>query len=509
MLQTLEASSPPAQAWSLDGAQVGQALHLQADVVVVGSGPAGAVVARDLAAAGAQVCVLEEGPPVTQSRLGQDSLGAMADLYRALGATVALGRAPIPLVQGRAVGGTSVVNGAICWRLPQDVYQGWVVDDPALADAVAWEELEALTTRVEQDLHVAPTGESISGAHNLLLAQGAAALGLEHRAIRRNVVACQGLGACLQGCPQGNKLSMDKTYLPAAVGLGATVVAHARVDRICVERGRAVGVRGRTAAGARVEVRAPRVVVAAGAVHSPMLLMRSGLGGGMVGRNLMCHPGVSVCGWFKQDVRIWTGATQGHEVTGLRSQGLKFEALGYDLALVASRLKGAGAALAGQVAQMEHAAQWGCAVRAGARGRVRAMPWGPHATYALLPADMAKVRAGVAWLCRLMLAAGATGVQTGVHGAAPQVHTPAQCDELEEHGPLDARAYTLAATHLFGTCRMGSNPDASVVNLAFEHHRVPGLTVCCASVFPSNTGVNPQISIMALAAAAARRILAA
>jgi choline dehydrogenase-like flavoprotein len=490
-----------------DAAVLNKPHSIDMDAVVVGSGPGGATVARTLSRGGWSVAVLEEGPAVTSEMLGRDAFTAMASLYRGLGATVALGRAGMPLVQGRALGGTSVVNGAICWRLPRDVHAGWVTEDPVLETALPWDDIEAATDAIEQDLHIAPTDDTIAGAHNHLLARGAHALGLEHRPIRRNTRNCRGLGRCLQGCPLGNKLSMDRSYLADAAESGAQLWCNLRVGRILVEKGRATGVLAHNAAGIPVTVRARRaVVLAAGAIESPQLLLRSGLSQGPVGRGLMCHPGVSVNGVFPEDVSMWTGATQGHEVIGLRQEGLKFEALGYDLALVASRVKGVGQRFSDEILAMKHVAQWGCAVRAVTRGRVRNMPWGPLITYALGDNDMLRVRRGVAVLCRLMLAAGATRVDTGIHGQPP-VHSTSDADQLEAHASLDPRHYEMAATHLFGTCRLGSNPATSVVRPDFRHHHVRGLHVACASTFPSNTGVNPQTSIMALASLCARRML--
>jgi len=484
--------------------------HLTAtDVVVVGSGPAGAAVARTLARAGAEVIVVEEGPVVRPAEFPADGFTAMARMYRGMGATLSHGAPMMPLVQGVVVGGTSVVNGAISWRLPRDVHAEWITDDPGLAETLSWDSLQDDFDQIERDLDIHPTEPEIAGDNNLLLKKGADALGIENRPISRNVSRCEGRGRCLQGCPIGAKRSMELTFLPDACGHGATVMSEVRVDRILTERGRASGVRGVARGGGKVTVLARRaVVLAASAIQSPALLLSSGLRRGPVGRNFQGHPGVSVCGRFPEPVRLWTGATQGHEAIGLRKQGIKFEALGYDMALVASRLKTVGRKLGHDIADMAHQAHWGAAIRAEARGRITTLGRHYAVGYSLTRGDLDKVRRGIAVLGEMMLAAGADYVEPGVHGWHPRVDDRTQMASFATGGPTDPRAYLMAVTHMFGTCRMGSDPRRSVVGPDFRHHHVPALYVADSSVFPTNIGVNPQTTIIALAIACGRSILA-
>ena len=229
--------------------------------------------------------------------------------------------------------------------------------------------------------------------------------------------------------------------------------------------------------------------------------------GGPLGEGFQCHPGVSVTGRFPDPVRLWTGATQGHEVIGLRREGLKFEALGYDMALVATRVKGFGRALSRGVEELAYLAQWGAAIRAVARGRVTLRLGQPVVGFSLGPFDLFRVRRGLRVLAEMMLAAGARHVDLGVHGFPGRITDPSQLADLEEEGPTDPGAYTMAATHLFGTCRMGSDPRRAVVRPDFRHHGVDRLYVADSSVFPSNTGVNPQTSIIAMATLCGRRVL--
>jgi choline dehydrogenase-like flavoprotein len=493
----------------LDGATVATSHEASFDVVVVGSGPAGAAVARAAARGGARVAVVEEGPYVEPSEFPEDGFSAMARLYRDLGTSVLTGNAPMPFLQGRVVGGTSVINGAISWRLPRDVYDEWTAADPALGDAIPWDEVEAALDAVEADLGIHPTEPDVAGLNNSLLARGAEALGLEHRPISRNVRGCRGLGRCLQGCPEGHKTSMDITVLPDACEHGAEVLCSTRATRVRCDGSRAVGVDAVTEAGARVRLEARRaVVLAASAVQTPALLQASGVRHGRPGLGFQCHPGVSMVGRFPDQVRMWTGATQGHEVIGLRREGIKLEALGYDMALVAMRAKGVGAQLAHDIADLGHFCNWGAAIRARGRGRVSARKGGRVAvSFSLTREDVLRLRRGLAVMGEMMLAAGADHVTPGIPGWPERITDRAEMARFADEGPLDPKAYTMAVTHMFGTCRMGSDPARSVVRPDFRHHRVEGLYVADSSVFPTNTGVNPQTSIIALASICGRRVV--
>jgi choline dehydrogenase-like flavoprotein len=483
------------------GTDIRVAHSLTCDVVIVGSGPAGAAAARTLSRAGVSVIVVEEGPATISG--GSDGFTAMADLYRDMGASVTTGRAPSPYVQGRVVGGGSVVNGAISWRLPHPIHHAWLAADGALEQSLDWTTLEAITDQIERDLNIAPTPPSIAGPNNLLLARGAEALGLAHRPIFRSVRGCEGRGQCLQGCPVGAKMSMDRTYLRDACTHSARIVSSCRALRVVVERGRARGIEALAKGGGKVTVRADRVVLAASAIQTPLLLLASGLRQGPVGQYFQCHPGISVTGRFKEPVRMWTGATQGHEVTGLVSEGIKFEALGFDMAVLASRVNGVGASLAEGIADFAHLATWGAAIRAEATGRVERSWWGTRVRYDMTPHDALRVRRGVSVLGKMLLAAGAEWVALGVHGWPSRIRAMAELDRFAAEGPTNLRAYASVITHMFGTCRMGSNAEHSVVDPTGEHHHVRGLYVVDSSVFPTNTGVNPQTSILAIATALA------
>ena len=481
--------------------------RVAADVVVVGSGPAGSTVAAALSRAGLSVLVIEAGPWRASEDFPLPAFSSMARDWRAMGAQVVLGSLPAPYVQAKMVGGASPTNGAICWRLPEDVWRGWVADDPALADALPWTALETATDAIEAQLGVAPTPPAVAGRKAALMAAGAEALGLAHRPIRRNAPGCVGSGRCMQGCPGGHKRSFDRAVLAPALGPDLRVLAETEAMRVVVEQGRARAVLCRRSDGTALLARADRaVVLAASAVQTPALLLASGIDRGPVGRHFQCHPGVSVAGRFREPVRMWEGATQGHEVVGLRHEGLKFETLGFDLAVLASRMPGVGSDLARHVDGLAHWLDWGVAVRAQAHGRVRRVAGRTLVQWSPSPLDVQRFRRGAAVMAQMFFAAGAERVDLGVRGFARDVRHPAELAAFAHSGPLAPAAYSAAITHMFGTCRMGSDPARSVVGPDFGVHGVPGLYVADSSVFPSATGVNPQIAIAALATLCAARV---
>jgi choline dehydrogenase-like flavoprotein len=498
----------------VDAAAAGLVLD-EADFVIVGSGAGGGAAARVLASAGHRVVVLEEGPMPEPARLSPVMHESMRHLFRKQGKMVALGAATIPLLQGCCVGGTTFVNSAIVWRLPGPVLHRWH-SDFGLGEGLPAPALDEAFASIEEELHVRPVAPAIASRQDVLAERGAARAGIAARAIQRNELGCQGSGRCLHGCPHEAKQSHTVNYLRRAVTAGAQVVAHARVERVLLDGDRAVGVVGRIAGtGAkmrrRFRVRARRaVVLAASAIQSPNLLRRSGLRGEHLGEHFMAHPGTSVMALYPETVDMWRGASQGYEMYGLRDTlGVKFETINVPPEVASARLPGAGVRLAGYLERLDHLAIWAVALRAEAEGRVRPS-WllGDAVHYTLTEGDLGRLRQAMKRLAEMHFLAGAEEVLPGLHGLPEVLTSP---DELRyfDEAPLDPRAYSLVATHLFGGCRAGRDPTRAVVDPTLAVHGCERLYVMDASVFPTNTGVNPQHSIMAIATVAAGRLAGA
>src|SRR6185437_5009924 len=262
---------------------------LETDFCVVGAGGGGAVVAAELAEAGANVVLLEQGPGHDPDGFTARPPEMLAKLYRDSGQTTTIGSPPILLPLGRGVGGTTLVNSGTCFRTPAPVLARWAdeygleLDDRAMS--VCFE-------RVERSLSVSEVTPELAGANAAVARRGAERLGWSHGYLRRNARGCVGSGVCVFGCPTSAKQHTGITYVPRAVGAGAALITNADVRELLVERGRVRGVLARLAGGERLEVRAGETILACGTIHTPLLLARSRLAGasGQLGRNLSLHP---------------------------------------------------------------------------------------------------------------------------------------------------------------------------------------------------------------------------
>ncbi len=488
----------------------GRVRALDCDVAVVGSGAAGAAAADALAEAGLEVVVVEEGTHLPLGERRQELLHVMRDHFRDFGGTPARGRSIIPLLQARMVGGTTAVNAAISWRLPEKIYERWA-GEFGLGGAFSWDELQDSYDWLDRELRVRPVPPDVIGGNGGLMAKGATALGITGRIIERIEQGCNGAGRCLQGCPSGAKLSMERSLLPRACGRGARILTEARATRLVRRGDRVTGIKGRsTRSGRPFRVEARRgVVVAASATGSPILLQRSGVRLPALGRHFQAHPGVGMAGLFDEQVRPWAGATQSWESVHHWDQRFKLESLGLPLALMVARTPGFGAELSERMRRVGEAALWGIQVRARTEGTVGPGRLGmPSVAYDLVPEDLATFQQAMRVVAEIFFAAGAKEVWPGIHGLPERLTSPDQLG-LFTDGELDPRRAHFIATHLFGTCRMGADPRDAVVDERFKVHGLDGCWVVDSSVFPTNLGVNPQHTILALARIAGQYIAAA
>lgn len=483
------------------------------DVVVIGSGAGGAVVAKELAEAGLRVVVIEEGAYFTADDFRGPPALRFQRMGRDAGTTQIWGRPTIPLPLGRAVGGTTVVNSGTCWRAPDKVLRDW--GSRFGLEGVDPEAMRPYFERVERIQNIRPVPRELWGRNAELTHAGVVKLGLSGGPLLRNITDCHGCGTCAMGCPTNAKQAVHLTYLPLAQRAGATIYARTRVERVLTAGGRATGVRA-SFLDPRTErprgtltVHAPVVVAAAGTVHTPVLLARSGLAGGsgQLGRNLRIHPAVGVAGLFAEQVDSWHGTLQPYFVDTLfDSHEVMLETTAAHPPVAAGSLPGVGLESKAMLPMFRHIASIGLYVSDTSAGRVRVVRGmrEPILTYRMNTTDLRRLQAGMRLAAEIHLAAGASAAVVPLRGLDP-VTEPAELDAVtdERWTPAHIRPTSF---HPQGTCRMGRR-GAGVVDAWGRHHDVHGLWVADGSVFPGCVAVNPQESIMAFATRTAEAIL--
>jgi choline dehydrogenase-like flavoprotein len=527
-------------------------VELDADVVIVGSGAGGGVVAAELARAGRSVVVVEAGGLFDEATMPRDELAAYDDLYLNHG-LLTTWDGSVTMLAGGAVGGGTTVNWMTCIDAPEDVRQEWATEHGV--DGAVGAEWDEDRATIEAELGVAES--VVVPPKDEAILRGAASLGWEAARTRRDATDCGDCGACPFGCRRGTKQSGLRAHLATAVGAGARLVVRAPVSSVLIEGGRAVGVvaellpsaeSGPTGPGAvgpgaardvaavrrRLVVRASQVVLAAGALRSATILEASGLEHAGVGQGLRIHPVPLVAGIFDAPIDMWRGTLQAARSLEFNQDDEDHRRYAIESApghpgLIALALPWQGTdEHATLMRQTRSVAPFIAITRDGGQGRVRLTKNGAvRIDYELDAAGIATMRHALVSLARLARAAGARRiVAVGSRPAWHEVPSGRAGDE--------ARAFTVYedalrvfdfspnrgsvfSAHQMGTARLGADPTTHPVDPR-GHVRtggrttgdglVRGLYVADASLFPTAIGVNPMITVMTLARRVARTVLA-
>lgn len=483
---------------------------LEADVVIIGTGAGGAAAALELASQGLAVVVLEEG----RYHDRRDFTGRLTEmiprLYRAMGLTAAIGNTVIPIPIGRNVGGTTTINSGTAMAAPPETLARWRAKGlRELTDA----EMAPYNAEVMDILQVQKADPRYVGEIGKVMKEGAHRIGfVQTHDLPRNAAGCDGQGLCQFGCPTDAKQSTNVSYMPRALDAGAFLFTGFRATELLKQGHIIEGVRaeGVTRDGQRRQliVRARATIVAMGSFLTPVFLMRNGIRLPQLGRQLSIHPCGVALGYFPD--RTFDHARripQGFGVADLAQEGLMFE--GGTIPVIGHGMMNplAGSAYTRFVENYQHTAYFGFMIRDTSRGRVRP---GPHPdfpliTYWMNQTDLALFKRGIRELCRMYLAAGAKEVMIpGLRQMATARNEKELDAWLAKAG--SPRDFTITAYHPLGTCQIGVNEKSGVTDTSHQVFGTEGLYVMDGSSVPGPLGVNPQVTIMALATRGARKL---
>jgi choline dehydrogenase-like flavoprotein len=507
----------------LDASELKRDAEERPDVCVVGSGPGGAVVAARLAARGLRVVVLEEGGHYPPEAMRMDEAWAYPSLYQERGHRATADLA-ITVLQGRGVGGGTLVNWTTSFRAPPQVLRHWA--ERHGVSGLDEKVLEPHFAAVEQrlDIHAWPVEQA--NANNRVVWDGAAKLGWERAPTRRNVTACQDLGYCGTGCPVGGKNTADLTYLADAVRDGARIFARARVTRlekagkrVAAVHAQAVDAATGRPTGRKVVVRPKLVVLSAGAIGTPEILLRSGYDpSGRVGKRTFLHPVVASFAMFDRPILPFYGAPQSiasHHFAdrGPGKLGFFMETAPVHPVLAGISVGGFGALHEEQMAGLASSSalialaidgflpeEEGGTVSLRGDGRVRI-------DYAFRPETWEALREGNKAIARLQFAAGARVVRS-LHEDPVVMRSEADLGLLDK-APWEPLRAAVFSAHPMGGCSMGRDPERSVVDSRLRLHWLENVYVVDGSVFPTSLGVNPQETVFGIAHWASDHIAAA
>jgi choline dehydrogenase-like flavoprotein len=490
---------------------------LSADVCVVGSGAGGSVVAAELQKSGRSVVVLERAGYRNESDFRQLELVGAQELYLR-GGLFFSETGSIGLLAGATLGGGTVINSMVCLRPPDRIRADWAALGLAGLDTREFDDhLDAVSRRINVN-----TEATSPNRVNEMMLEALEARGLPGELLPRNASLDDDpryCGYCNAGCQQGCKQSTLRTYLQDAADAGARFVVGCAIDRVLLRDGRAAGVagkvRGEDGSEVPLTVEAPVVVVAAGGIESPALLLRSGIGGTAVGKHLRLHPTYFVTGGYDEEVLSWNGQFQASVsfafAEAIEGSGFLVESVNLSLPFWATSMAfTGGAALKERMLRLRNAATWHAVSHDTGSGEVVLDAAGePVVRWSLDdPIDRAVAARAHVELARLHRARGAREIFT-FHWDDPG------WDEGEDFDAYVARLETAEcegiafSAHQMSSCRLGADPETSVAGPLGEVHDTPGVWMGDASALPSAPGVNPMITIMALARRTAHAIRSA
>jgi len=491
--------------------------ELACDVVIIGSGAGGGISAEILARSGLKVIIVEEGPLRTAKDFKMMEKEAYADLYQEVAGRQTLDKG-IQILQGRAVGGSTTVNWTSSFRTPHQTLDYW--KSQFAVDGLSRKQLDPWFSWVEKRLNISPWAVP-PNRNNQLLADGAAQLGWSYSVIPRNVKGCANLGYCGMGCPLNAKQSMLVTTIPTALKYGGQLVSRARVESLLIEKDQVKGVwlssmdkLGQLKQKNVSKIMAKHVVLSAGAIGSPAVLMRSDAvdpKNNLGGRTFL-HPVTASVAKMPQKVEAFSGAPQSiYSDQFLWRDGVSGE-LGYKIEVPPMHPVLSSTLLLQQGETHSHLMKDFAYYQANLAlmrdgfnddsvgGQVSLDEHGyPQIDYPITDSLWRGLRQSMFSMVELQFAAGAEKVLP-LHMDSSLQSSWSSAKKMIQNLPAENLRWQTMSAHVMGGCGMGDDPAQSVVNASGRHHQLDSLSIIDGSILPTSLGVNPQLTIYSIAA---------
>ncbi len=492
-------------------------IRLSADAVIVGSGAGGAVAAYELAKAGKKVIVLEAGRYVPSEQFTEMHAVTLGTMYADHGGQTNT-TGDITVLQGNCVGGSTVVNAALCFRTPDYYLKLW--GEKFGLTNLTTEVLTPYFETIEANLSITPNEEWETSPGGELIGEGMDALDLPRGIAKRNVKDCALTGYCFAACKGDRKQSMLVTYLPWAQAYGAEIYADTRAVEVLAANGVASGIRAEVVdpntgeKKADLQVDAPIVVLAAGPVQTPILLLRSGIANssGQVGQNFACHPTISLTAEFEQKVDDFHGATHSlyMDKFTLPEDGgyLLLNALEQPVFAASSQNPGTGKPYVSFMEKYRNRIRLITLIHDQNVGEVTWENGVKSINYTVDDADFEAMKEGLKTNAHILFAAGAKQVLVPT-AFSTVIDSDDQVDAIMDGLANDSAQFPYVSFHPQGTCRMGADPATTVVSPSGETHDVKNLYITDASLLPTSIGYNPSETVYALSSYISDQINAA
>ena len=499
---------------TLNAGDYTQSATLEADVAIIGTGAGGGVTAEILAKAGLKVLLIEEGPLKSTNDFKMDEREAYKDLYQENAGRMSKDGA-MSILQGRCVGGTTVINWTSSFRTPEQTLQYW--SDEFKTEGVSKEEMAPWFDKMEKRLNIAPWAFP-ANENNAVLMRGADALDISWKAIPRNVAGCWNLGYCGTGCPTNAKQSMLVTTIPGAMNDGSQLLYSARAERLIIEDDKVTGIeitaldKGYRPTGIKLTVKAPTVVLSAGGINGPAMMLRSEAPDpkGLVGKRTFFHPTIFSFAEFEQEINPYYGAPQ-----AIYSDHFQWETVdgpvGYKLevpplhpGLTSALLMGHGESHFDDIRKLPNMNGMISLLRDGFNeesigGTIELASDGSAIIdYPFTDYLWEGVKRTHLTMAEIQFAAGAKSVKPAHVDAKFETSWEASKAAINELSYEACRAL-VGSAHVMGGMAMGEDLDRCVVNSQGKYHYLDNLYVIDGSIFPTSIGANPQLSIYGMA----------